>query len=479
MPSPHRGSASYRAVLLLPHARTLFAAAMLARLCYGLMGLPLLLSLREGTGSYAVAGTAAGLFGLVTALLGPARARLVERRHAALVLLAVSYALLLCATAGACALRAPDPLIICLAVLTGVFPPPVGPLMRALWGRLVADESQRQCALSLDTAAESTVFALGPVLGGFLVAAAGAPAAVAACAVLVLLGFGLLSAALRKTPASVRPARPAVRPRSPLGARGFLPLLVPVLGIAAALSLFEIAVVAAWGTVAAGVLTMVFSVGGVLGGLVYGRYRWRTALERRPIALITVSACCFALPAVVYAAPAAGVALLLAGACADVLLITAYQLVEVLVPEGSRTEAGAWVNTAYNLGAALGAAVGGVLVDRTGPASAFTGTAGLLGCCAVVLALAALRRRRGKTGGPSGGELDGRGSFRAAGPRGPAPDEKCAVPGHRCTEGAPVGLADDFPQFLTSDPVTATLRGHDRIACPDLGGSRPDGACAG
>ncbi len=68
---------------------------------------------------------------------------------------------------------------------------------------------------------------------------------------------------------------------------------------------------------------------------------------------------------------------------------------------------------------------------------------------------------------------------RAAGPRGPAPDEKCAVPGHRCTEGAPVGLADDFPQFLTSDPVTATLRGHDRIACPDLGGSRPDGACAG
>lgn len=302
------------------------------------------------------------------------------------MLLAVSYTLLLCALGIVCAFHLPAPLIICLAVLTGVFPPPVGPLMRSLWGRLVEDEMQRQCALSLDTAAESTVFALGPVLGGFLVSASSAPAVVEACAALTLVGFGLLAATLRGTPAGVR-LTAAVRTRSPLGAVGFLPLLLPVLGTAAALSLIEIAIVAAWGTVAAGALTTSFSIGGVMGGLVYGRYRWRGALARRPLVLVAVSALCYAAPALVYAVPATGVALVLAGACADVLLITVYQLVEVLVPEGSRTEAGAWVNTAYNLGAALGAAAGGVLVDRTGPASGFVGATGLLGCCVVIGAL--------------------------------------------------------------------------------------------
>ncbi len=393
MSSPDRGSASYRAVLMLPHARSLFAAAMLARLCYGLLALPLLLSLREGAGSYGVAGTVTGLFGLVTALLGPARARLVERHHAALVFLAVSYTLLLSALAAACALHLPVPILVCLAVLMGVFPPPVGPLMRTLWGKLATDEAQRQCALSLDTAAESTVFALSPVLGVFLIAVVGAPAALGAIAALVLLGFGLLTAALRRTPASVRPVLPAgVRLQSPLRTAGFTSLLLPVLGTAAALSIFEIAVVAAWGAVTAGVLTTFFSVGGVLGGLAYGRYRLHGALARRPLVLVAVSAFCYAVPALVHSVPIAGVALLIAGACADVLLITAYQLVDVLVPEGSRTEAGAWINTANNLGAALGPAAGGVLVDRTGPMSALGCTAGLLGTCAVINMLGAVRR---------------------------------------------------------------------------------------
>lgn len=391
MPRPDRGSASYRAVLTLPHARNLFAAAMLARLCYALLGLPLLLALREGTGSYTVAGAASGLFGLVTALLGPVRARLVERRHAALMLLAVCYALLLSALAAACAAHVPALPTVCLAVLAGTCPPPVGPLMRTLWGRLTTDEGQHQCALSLDTAAESTVFALGPVLGGLLVASSSAPAVLMVCAALVITGFGLLAAGLRRAPAGVRVASTDARPRSPLRVPGFTPLLLPVLAVAGALCLLEVAVLAAWGTLVAGVLTTLFSVGGVLGGLVYGRRHWRGSLARRPLVLSACSAVCYALPALLYSAPAAGVALLLAGACTDVLLITAYQLVDRLVPEGSRTEAGAWINTAYNLGAALGTAVGGVLIDRCGSPAALAVAAGLLGVCTLICVPLALR----------------------------------------------------------------------------------------
>jgi predicted MFS family arabinose efflux permease len=384
MPRPVRGSASYRAVLALPRARLLFCAALLARLCYALLGLPLLLALRGATGSYGVAGTAAGLFGLGGALLGPARARLVERRPAALPGLALSYAALLLALAAACALPAAPALTCGLAVTAGLLPPPVGPLMRTVWARLAGEGRQRQAALSLDTAAESTVFAAGPALGGLLVAMCGAPAALACCAIVVLLGFGLLTAALRD-----RPARPGAGPaapgaRGPLRGTGFAPLLVPVLGAAAALALAEIAAVAAWGTPAAGVLTTLASVGGVLGGLLYGRSRPPGSLERRPLALGFGCALCYALPAAAYGLPGAGAGLLAAGACESVLLITMYELVAQLFAEGPSMAAGAWVNTAYNLGAALGTPLGGLLLDRSGPRPALAAAAAVAGACTAV-----------------------------------------------------------------------------------------------
>jgi hypothetical protein len=167
--------ASYRAVLALPHARAPFAAATLARLCYGLQGLPLLITLLNATSSYALSGAAAAAFGLGAALLGPARARLVARHPRALALLAGGYA---------------------------------------------------------------------------------------------------------------------------------------------------------------------------------------------------------------FAPVTAGAALCLAGAGADILLVTTYQLVDAGVPQARRAEAGAWLNTAYNLGAALGTAAGGVLAGSAGPRLSFAVIAGLTGLCA-------------------------------------------------------------------------------------------------
>lgn len=398
MSRPEQDGASYRAVLALPHARSLFAASLLARLCYGLVGLPLLIALREGTGCYAVAGTAVSLYALGAALLGPARARLVQRHRSALILLAGGYTLSVAVLAAACAVRVPGLLAIGLAVLTGLCPPPVGPLMRALWSRLAAGEAQQQRALSLDTAAESTAFALGPVLGGMLIAASSAPVVLAGCAALGLTGFSSLAAALRRVRFSARadPASPA-GPAAPLRAQGFPPLLLLAWAIAAAVAACEIATVAAWGVLTAGVLTSLFPVGGVLGGLVYGRRQCRSPLNRRPLGLAATSAVCYTVPALAYVPAAAGMALLLAGACADILLITTYQMVNVLVSDSARAEAGAWLNTAYNLGAAMGTAAAGILVDQSGPRMSFAVIAGLTGCCTVISASHALRRRAVQT----------------------------------------------------------------------------------
>src|SRR3954468_13565025 len=70
---------SYADVLRAPHMRALLAASTLARLPIGINGLATVLFLRERTGSFAIAGAAAGALALGTALGAPFAARLVDR----------------------------------------------------------------------------------------------------------------------------------------------------------------------------------------------------------------------------------------------------------------------------------------------------------------------------------------------------------------------------------------------------------------
>jgi predicted MFS family arabinose efflux permease len=379
MSRPAPGGASYRAVLALPRARALFATATLARMSYGLLSLPLLLAVRDGTGSYAVAGTAAGLFGLASAVLGPYRSRLVERRRAALPALTLLYgALLGCLAAGA-ALGMDAWLAVALAVAAAIFPPPVGPLMRTRWGELTGSQEQRQAALSLDAVTESTVFAAGPVLGGMLTAATSAPLALAATAAVAVVGFTAFASVLGPAAAVRAPGAADVRRRlGPPSAPGFGTLLLMVLGSGSALALAEVGVVAARGAAVAGPLMAVCAVGGAAGGLLYGRTRWRASARTRLLALGALAAACYALPAAAPALAALALGLLLAGACSDTLLITAYLQVDTLVTAGSRTEASAWINTAYNLGSAAGSAAAGILIAHYGPTPAFPAATAVL-----------------------------------------------------------------------------------------------------
>ncbi|HSZ43043.1 MAG TPA: hypothetical protein VK817_24030 [Trebonia sp.] len=390
---------SYRAVLALPHTRGLLAASILPRLAYGLVSLPLLVALRASTGSYAVAGAAISVYALGAALLGPARARLVQRRPGAFLLLGACYALLLAALAVTSAVRIPAAAAIALAAAAGLVPPPVGPRMRAQWARLAPDDALRRRALSLDTATESTAFALGPAVAGTLIAASSAPFVLGVCAVLAIAGFvalaGTFRAHLPATPATGEELRGG---RQRPGTFGMESLLLVTAAIAVASAVCDIAVLAAWGALTAGLLTALFPVGGVLGGLIYGRRQWRGGLARRPFLLTGASAACYALPALAYAPAAAGAALLAAGTCCDVLAITTYQLVSVRVAEDRQAEAGAWLNTAFNLGAAAGSAGGGVLAGLAGPRGSFAVAAGLCAATALSVTAVSLRapiRRRG------------------------------------------------------------------------------------
>ena len=69
----------YRAVLRTPHAFGAFVSSLVGRLCYGVVGLSLLLTLTAGGRHYGFAGLVMALFGLTIVLVSPFRAWMVDR----------------------------------------------------------------------------------------------------------------------------------------------------------------------------------------------------------------------------------------------------------------------------------------------------------------------------------------------------------------------------------------------------------------
>ena len=84
---PPLGLARYRALFQVPHVRRLVLSGLLARLPMGMVGLALLLLVRDSGGSYAAAGAVSGAYFVATAIGAPIAGRLVDRRGQTRILL--------------------------------------------------------------------------------------------------------------------------------------------------------------------------------------------------------------------------------------------------------------------------------------------------------------------------------------------------------------------------------------------------------
>jgi MFS family permease len=71
---------SYRPLFTSARARRLVATSLSARLAVGMLGLPMILTVRDATGSYAAAGLVSGAWSVGVAVSSPLRGRLVDRR---------------------------------------------------------------------------------------------------------------------------------------------------------------------------------------------------------------------------------------------------------------------------------------------------------------------------------------------------------------------------------------------------------------
>src|SRR5918994_3253982 len=141
--APPLGLARYRALFHVPHVRRLVLSGLLARLPMGMVGLALLLLVRERGGSYGAAGAVSGAYFVATAVGAPIAGRLVDRRGQARILLsrAAIFPTLL---AGVCALALLDaPLVLtgAAAAAAGALMPPVGASLRRTRSRLPSRRS--------------------------------------------------------------------------------------------------------------------------------------------------------------------------------------------------------------------------------------------------------------------------------------------------------------------------------------------------
>ncbi|HVU74194.1 MAG TPA: MFS transporter [Mycobacteriales bacterium] len=346
-----------------PDALRLAAASVLARLPMSMFSVASILLLRHHLHSYATAGAAVALYGLAAAVTSPLLGRLAGRRGARAVLVpvgALRAALFVALVAVAQTGNAPA--VIAIAALAGAAEAPVTAVTRTAFARLPDDA--RAAALSLDSVLIELVFISGPLfVGGVLAVATSGYAVIAAG------GFGLIGNLLMTDVETVATDGPHERGviRLPAVRSVAVVSLAQVVAFAAIETACTAAANDAHHAPLVGPLAAVWAMGSALGGIVYGSRRWAGSPGRRYIAMAmavgvgVVPLCTTRSPFVLLALlPIAGLFIAPSNSASSDLIAAA-------VPPARQTEAFAWVSgTATALGAAVGFALGGAVVQELG-----------------------------------------------------------------------------------------------------------------
>jgi MFS family permease len=356
--------ARYRAVLRTGRIGRLLWTSLLARMPNGMSALAILLLVTRENG-YARAGLVTGSYVAAAGLSNLLLSRAVDRigPRPVLISTAAGYA----AGLVAMALVPADEYVaeLLLGVAAGASSPPVVSVVRGLWPRLLEPEVA-QVVYGLEATAQELVFISGPALVALIAGTAGAPAAVILTAAFAFVG----TLAFVSSPALRAAPRPSKRVRHQLMSRTRLPLYVAVaVALTIALNMTDVGVVAfvsgRHASAGAGVVLALWSVGSMVGGLLFGVRSGAlddAAVGRSTLAIAVSVAAAAASPGPVGLA----VVLFVGGSTVAPGLARLYARVGAVAPEGASTEAFGWVAVGLLVGSSIGAALGGLVVDALG-----------------------------------------------------------------------------------------------------------------
>ncbi|SKB02005.1 Predicted arabinose efflux permease, MFS family [Agreia bicolorata] len=367
---------SYSNLLKTRGVARIIAAQLTARFPFGMLSLAFLLHIERVHDSYGAAGLVLAALSIGQAIAGPLTSRLMGVWGMRQV---ITITMVICAIAiSAIALLPLEiPAAMGVALVAGLTMPPIQPAVRTIYPKMV-NSKQLTPLFSLDASAQEIIWVVGPVITTVVSTQVGTVWGIL-LAVVFLVGGGTWFIA---SPELGRVRIP--RSRRKLGAVLAKPpvLLATIVGflLVAACAAIEAGVVATFGHdgLEAGIVLAIFAVGSLVGGLSLGHVPigpW--ALARRMLIVFVGTALAAASLNIWWLS----VTLFVAGIGIAPALAVMFSIVSASVRFSDTAEAYGWVGTGQLIGAAVGSAFAGFLIDSQGASGAFYVAAvlGLLG----------------------------------------------------------------------------------------------------
>ncbi len=363
----------------------IIAAQLTARIPSGMISLAFLIHIEKIFDSYGAAGLVLAATSVGQAIAGPLTSRWMGRLGMRPVLIVT---LIVCSAGIGLIAFVVMPLwsFMVVGFIVGLSTPPIQPAVRTIYPKMVTGR-QLTPLFSLDASAQEIIWVMGPFMTVVLATQVSSVAAIAVAGVF-LVGGGIWFIASPEVgkvriPQSKRRIGVVLKNRAVLLATicGFL-----LIGSAASIEVGVVALFGEGGT-EAGILFGLWAIASLIGGLSMGHLPigpW--ALARR-FAIVVVG---------MAAAPLAlefwwlALALVIAGIGIAPVLAVMFAIVSASVKFSDTPEAYGWLGTGQLIGAALGSAIAGFLIDGLGPIGGFYAS---LAFAVIGLVVAVLFRR--------------------------------------------------------------------------------------
>jgi MFS family permease len=357
---------AYIDLLKTPGIARIIGAQLTARLPGGMLSLAILLHVEQIHNSYGAAGLVLAATSVGQAVAGPLTSRWMGVWGMRKVLI-----LTLVISASAIFTIALAPLSVgmfmVVGMISGLSTPPVQPAVRTIYPKMV-NSKQLTPLFSLDASAQEIIWVAGPVAATFIAVQISTTLAIVVAGTFLILGGAWFIASPEvgqvRIPRSRRSFGAVLRHRPVVLATitGFL-----LVGAAAAVEASVVAVFGHGGP-QAGIVLGIWAIGSLVGGLSLGHLPigpW--ALARRMLIVFVGMALAMIYLDFWWLA----IMLLVAGVGIAPAFAVIFAIVSASVKFSETAEAYGWVGTGQLIGAALGSAVAGFLIDANGPIGGF------------------------------------------------------------------------------------------------------------
>ncbi|WP_240230167.1 MFS transporter [Devosia lacusdianchii] len=384
MPNP------YQQIFRAPGAKGFAAAGFFARMPIAMAPIGIVAMLSQTHGEYWLAGAVSATFALTNALVAPQISRIVDRQGQARVLLPTVIISIVAFTVLIAAANQDWPAWMLFAsAIAAAMMPSFPAMLRARWGELFRDRPELNTAFAFESSADELVYVAGASLSVGLSVALFPEAGLVVSTALLAVG-GLAFIAQRKTEPRVRTGS-EISTQSAFWLRPVQIITLALVFIGAIFATAEVSAVAITEELgqpeAASLVIGVYAVGSFVVGLVVGALNLQFPLQRQLAVAVSFIAVTTVPLLLVDTVPLLAVAVFVSGVAISPTFITAFGLIERLVPQSMLTEGITWVMTGIGIGMAFGSFAAGWVVDTYGAANGFwvSVIAGVLALLTVLL----------------------------------------------------------------------------------------------